>query len=110
MIKIYIAGKVTGEPIAECTEKFGAAQKKVEAMGFEAINPLVVVGDCNASWESAMKSCLKALIDCDAVVLLPCWEQSKGATIERQLADDLGLVICNATEFGFKVLKHNLTK
>ncbi len=110
MKKIYIAGKVTGEPIAECTMKFGVAQKKIEAIGFEAINPLAVVGDFNASWEVAMKKCLKALIDCDGVILLPCWQGSRGATIEWQLAKDLGLVICNASDFGFNVLKKNLTQ
>jgi hypothetical protein len=34
---------VTGEPIAACTIKFGAAQKQIEALGFEAVNPLELV-------------------------------------------------------------------
>lgn len=106
--KIYIAGKVTGEPIAECTMKFGAAQKELESRGFEAINPLAVVGDFKAPWNAAMKKCIKALVDCDGMVILPCWQDSKGASIERQLAADLDIVIVNYSAFGLKVLTINL--
>lgn len=63
--KIYIAGKVTGEPLAECTMKFGEAQKHIEALGFMAVNPLEVVNDFHTTWENAMKKCIKALMDCD---------------------------------------------
>jgi Domain of unknown function (DUF4406) len=87
--KIYIAGKVTGEPIAECTMKFGSAQKQVEALGFEAINPLAVVGSWDVSWETAMKRCIKALMDCDGIFILPCSNESEGAMIERNLANIL---------------------
>lgn len=107
--KIYIAGKVTGLPKKEVIEKFQNAQKQVEALGYIAVNPIEVVGDFSATWEAAMKKCLKALVDCDAVVILPCWKESKGATIERQLAEDLEMVICNSDKFGLAVLKAHLT-
>lgn len=101
MKKIYIAGKVSGEPIAECTMKFGMAQKEIESQGYIAVNPLEVVGDWNITWKEAMKKCLTALIDCDAVILLDCWTQSKGAIIEQKLANDLDI----PTLKGFKNLK-----
>jgi hypothetical protein len=107
--KIYIAGKVTGEPIAECTMKFGTAQKLIESMGFEVINPLAVVGDFKSPWDSAMKKCIKALVDCDGMVILPCWQNSKGAKIERQLAEDLDITIFNYDSFGLKVMKIHLS-
>lgn len=106
--KIYIAGKVTGVPMAECTMKFGAVQKQLEAMGFEVINPLEVVGRWDISWEDAMKLCIIALMGCDGMVLLPEWYKSKGATIERQLAEDLCLTICSSHKQGLKVLEKNL--
>ena len=109
MKKIYIAGKVTGEPIAECTMKFGQAQKEIESWGFEGINPLAVVGDFQSSWESAMKKCIKALVDCDGMVILPCWQDSPGAKIERQLAEDLNITIVNFSKSGLTVLKSNLS-
>lgn len=107
--KIYIAGKVTGLPIAECTIKFGQMQKELESMGFEAVNPLAVVGDFQAPWQYAMKKCIKAMLDCDGVVILPCWILSPGAKIERQLAEDLEIVICNSDSLGLKVLKAHLS-
>jgi hypothetical protein len=106
--KIYIAGKVTGESIAECTMKFGVVQKQLEAMGFEVVNPLATVGRWDISWEDAMKLCITALMGCDGMVLLPDWHQSSGATIERQLAEDLCFTICNSDKQGLKVLERNL--
>lgn len=106
--KIYIAGKVTGEPIAECTMKFGTAQNAIEALGFEAINPLEVVGDWNTPWNEAMKKCISAMIECEAVVLLPDWIDSKGAKLENQIANSFDMPIFNYTKFGLEVLKKNL--
>lgn len=102
--KIYIAGKVSGEPLAECTMKFGLAQKTIENLGFIAINPLEVVGDWKTPWNEAMRKCLHALIDCDAIVLLNDWQDSKGAMIKCQLARDLGLQIFTANERGLSIV------
>ena len=55
-----------------------------------------------------MQVCIKELAECDGLVLLPCWEQSKGAKIERQLADDLNIPIYNYNKFGLEVLVKNL--
>jgi hypothetical protein len=38
-----------------------------------------------------MKICIQAMIYCDAVLLLDDWTQSKGATIESELAEKLGI-------------------
>jgi len=88
-IKVYIAGKVSGEPVAECTMKFGTAQKEIEALGYEAVNPLEVVGSFDVSWEVAMRICIKALMDCDAILLLPDVAHSKGANLEIDLVLNL---------------------
>lgn len=108
MKRIYIAGKVTGLPLHEVTMKFGEAQKTIELLGFEAINPLALINDWKCDWSVAMKKCIKALLDCDAIVILPDWEQSKGAKIERQLAEDLDIQIFNYTKFGLNVMVKNL--
>jgi len=90
-MKIYIAGKVTGEPIAECTMKFGTAQKEIEALGHEAINPLELVNNWKAQWQDAMKICIKALLDADAILLLPDYRDSKGALLEFDIARRLDI-------------------
>lgn len=91
--KIYIAGKVTGLPIAEVTMKFGTAQKELENKGYEVVNPLAVVAEqgdgFRTDWQTAMRLCIKELMDCDGIYLLPCWEHSTGAQIEKRLAEQL---------------------
>lgn len=89
--KIYIAGKVTGTDKLECIKKFDQAVKKVEALDCEAVNPLTVVGTWNIEWDQAMKKCIKALLECDAVYHLPCTQFSEGAQIELQLARYLAM-------------------
>ena len=96
--KIYIAGKVTGEDLAKCTMKFGIAQMELEKAGFEAINPLEVVGDWKATWEAAMKKCIKALVDCDAVYFLPDARQSPGAMYELEIANKLNIPTAETLE------------
>lgn len=106
--KIYIAGKVTGEPIDKTITKFSQAQTTIETMGFEVVNPIEVVNNMDEPWHNAMKTCIRAMLDCDAVVILPCWQLSRGAKIERQLADDLDVDVYNYNSFGLKVLKARL--
>lgn len=106
--KIYIAGKVTGEPKHTTALKFATAKKEIEALGFEAINPIEVVGDWNAPWELAMRKCIAALMECDAIVLLPDWISSPGAEHERHLASTVGIQIFNFSKDGLEVLKKNL--
>lgn len=86
--KVYIAGKVTGLDYKDVYLKFQTAQLKLEACGFEVYNPLHHV-DEDCDWNLAMKICLKALIDCDYIHLLHDWNESAGATIEKELADKL---------------------
>lgn len=105
MKKIYIAGKVTGEPISECTMKFGAMQKKLEAAGFEAINPLEVVGDWKTPWNKAMRMCIAKLTECDAIVLLPDWSNSPGAIFEWEISKKLEIPDYRATDHGIQDLK-----
>ena len=89
--KIYIAGKVTGLPQDEVYAKFADMQTNLESVGFDVINPIEVVNNAQSTWLEAMKLCIKELVTCDAVYLLPCHTNSRGAIIEKQLADNLGI-------------------
>lgn len=93
MKKIYIAGKVTGLPQAEVVAKFEEAQLNFEKLGFEVVNPVEVVGTFDTTWQDAMRLCIKAMMNCNEMVLLPCWTHSKGALVERTLAESLGMNI-----------------
>jgi hypothetical protein len=84
--KIYIAGKVTGVPLAECRKKFDDMHTTLEARGFEVINPMVVVANPETSWPEAMEMCLNALDTCEAIYMLPCSVDSPGAQMELDYA------------------------
>ena len=45
------------------------------------------------SWEYYMRESLKMLLDCDHILMLPGWEESRGAKIERELAAILDMQI-----------------
>jgi len=92
MKKIYIAGKVTGLCPEVTAAKFATAEAEVKAAGFEAINPLKVVGTWDISWTDAMRLCIAALTKADAVYLLPDHLESDGVEKEKQVADWLGMI------------------
>lgn len=102
--KIYIAGKVTGENPIDCTEKFGDAALKLDALGFEAINPLEVVGNWNTPWDVAMRKCITALMECDGIILLSDWYESKGARAEHLIANTFEIPVFNYTKVGIDYL------
>jgi hypothetical protein len=89
--KIYICGKVTGLPIHDVTMKFGNAEKIIVSNGLTAVNPLSVVNDFKCPWPEAMKKCIAAMVQCDAILLLDDWMDSKGALIEQRIASDIGI-------------------
>lgn len=95
--KIYIAGKVTGENRLDVLYKFTKAEQLIESYGFKAINPLRVVNNWECPWEEAMKLCINALLECDAVYPLSCVTRSKGAMLELQIAQSFGIEIINPT-------------
>ncbi|MEO2064470.1 MAG: DUF4406 domain-containing protein [Christiangramia sp.] len=89
--KIYIAGKVTGEDLAVCTMKFGTVQRSIEALGFEVINPMELIQNKNTHWQVAMRICIMKLMTCHGIFVLRDHIDSRGATIEFQLAKDLDM-------------------
>ncbi|QNB13454.1 DUF4406 domain-containing protein [Paraburkholderia tropica] len=94
-MKLYIAGPMTG--YAELNfPAFHAEAARLRALGFEIVNPAEINADPTAGWLECMRADVKQLVDCDGVALLPGWEQSRGATIERNLARDLGLRVIRA--------------
>lgn len=44
-------------------------------------------------WEFYMRESIKKLMDCDRILMLPGWENSRGACIEKELAETLGMPI-----------------
>lgn len=96
---LYISGPITG--IKFYRRNFRRAEKYLAKKGFSVINP-VTVGDTldipksmpeALAYKKYMKADLRAMLDCDGIYLLKGWENSKGAKIERYVADECGLKI-----------------
>lgn len=85
-MKIYIAGKITGDPYYKA--KFARAAADIADAGHTPINPAMQPeGMSNADY---MRISFAQLDSADAVAFLPGWEDSKGARIEHLLVEYTG--------------------
>lgn len=107
-LKAYISGAISGHPIEEVRAKFREAEDVLSARGDIRFifNPcedrrtynlvrLHELGriDGETLWVECMKVCVKELVTCDAIFMLPDWKFSRGAKIEHDLAVNLKLEI-----------------
>lgn len=90
--RIYIAGPMTGIENFNYPA-FHAAAKTLRDAGHDAVNPAEISPGTEKTWECAMRQDLREMLTCDAVALLPGWESSKGANIERELAGKVGIKV-----------------
>lgn len=72
---------------------FNAAAAKLRAMGHTVHNPAENPVPACGTWQGYMRMALAQLVKCDCVVLLPGWADSKGALIERKLAQVLHIEV-----------------
>lgn len=87
---------------------FDAARDLLKAQGWTAVSPADIDRE-NGLDETAAheftpseirdfaRRDLAAIVECDAIALLPGWERSRGATAEKAVADWIGLPIYDAT-------------
>jgi len=96
MIKVYIAGKITGQE-EKARVLFEQAEKRLSAVwGSEhvtVINPCKLPHDHSKTWKEYLKECIKHLVDCDVIYMLNGWKQSEGARLEYYVAEQLGMLI-----------------
>lgn len=95
-IKLYLSGGISDVPDYE--KRFLEAHNYYKKLGFEVVNPILlssIVESSNRkpSWNDYMKLDISFLMTCDAIALLPEWEKSKGARLERHIADELSMKI-----------------
>ncbi|TWP23506.1 DUF4406 domain-containing protein [Apibacter muscae] len=92
--KVYIAGKVSGEPYEVCKAKFNHRAELLRAQGYEVVNPMEIVPK-ESNWREAMNICIRAITECQAYFMLEDWRLSRGAKIELNLMLGLGLQSLN---------------
>lgn len=70
---------------------FHEAAARLRAQGVAVVNPAEIPGDEDWEWHDWMRAALHCLLGCHAVVFLPGWESSRGAQLERAIAEALGM-------------------
>jgi hypothetical protein len=88
-MKVYLSGKITGLPESRARAQFRKAQLKMLQIGFEVVNPLTIEHNHDKTWESYMRTDIAAMMQCDAIYMLPGWDISRGAKLEYNLAKEL---------------------
>jgi len=99
-LKVYIAGPMQGYPEHNYPAFFEAEELLTE-LGYEVFNPAKLHNpdDPKATWEFCLKDDLKLVVDCNMVVLLPGWQLSRGAQLEKYVADQLKIDCLELGEF-----------
>jgi len=122
-MKVYISGPISGLKQEEYEHKFGLAEAAVLEVEHEPVNPLKVGAcveeDCWERYRDArglptpgggapvkedgttflhhyacyMKYDILALLECDAILMIPGWSASRGAQIEKGVAEAIGLPV-----------------
>ena len=90
MTKIYIAGPMTGLPQFNYPA-FHAAAAELRAQGMEVFNPAEITPPVCGSWGGYMRQAIAQLVQCEAIFLLTGWQGSKGAMLENDIAEKLGM-------------------
>ena len=93
--KIYISGKISGLNIDEAKAMFKDACDFVEeTMNGKAIKTFDLNSqDEKLEWVDYMRVDIKALVDCDSILMLPNWKDSEGAKLELVIAQGLKMNI-----------------
>ena len=89
---VYVAGKITGLPIEEVKSKFNHITNQLNGMGYHVVSP-VGVSDDSKTWDDAVRNDIKQMLECDEVHMLPDWQESRGAQLERDIALRLGMEV-----------------
>jgi hypothetical protein len=95
---VYVAGPYTGPDANSIHDNIEKARRIAVTLwkeGYAVICPHLNSAhmDGVVSWEQFMEADLLILSKCDAIALVPGWEKSKGACMEFQKAQELGLRI-----------------
>jgi hypothetical protein len=94
--RIYVAGPMTGH--ADCNfPAFHAAAARLREAGFEVVNPAENFGGrTDLPRETYLRADVILVAQCEAIAMLPGWEDSRGARLEYLLARELSMLALDA--------------
>lgn len=89
-MKIYISLPITGHDIEEVEATCIYASGVIQAKGHTPVSPLDISPDPDATYARHMGNDIEALLQCDAVLFMPGWRESKGCRLENAAAGIYG--------------------
>lgn len=87
-MKIYVAGPMTNLPEYNLPA-FALATDRLKMAGYRPVNPGRHGVNPAYTWQDYIRRGLIELLQCEAVALLPGWENSQGAALEVHVAKAL---------------------
>jgi hypothetical protein len=86
--KIYISLPITGRDFDEVESEILYVSGVLEGEGYRVVTPIDfdVNPDLDKPYHELLGNDIKALMECDAICLCPCWEKSKGCQLEHFVA------------------------
>ncbi len=99
-LRIYISGPISGKPDGN-RPAFAAEASRLRRLGHDVINPHELPQPDPDDWAQCMRMDIAALVTCDCIAMLPGWEHSKGASLERHIAAQLGMQVMDESQTEF---------
>jgi hypothetical protein len=102
MKRVYLSGPMSG--IADNNfPAFHEWAARLRADGFDVVSPAEIQEA--GTWELCLRADLRELCTCEAIALMPGWENSKGANLELHVAHRLGMEVIHLP-LQFDLVKH----
>lgn len=96
MTRFYISGPMSGYPEHNATQ-FTSVAKLLRERGYDVCNPIEFDESPGLAWSDYLRKDIRALMDCQGVITLPGWQESRGATLEVHIAHALGMTVLPLT-------------
>lgn len=87
-MRVYLSGPMTGIENNNFPA-FHDAAVYLRSLGYDVVSPAEIQEA--GTWELCLRADLRELCTCDAIALMPGWENSKGANLELHVAHRLGM-------------------
>jgi|ETNvirenome_6_85_1030632.scaffolds.fasta_scaffold78014_2 hypothetical protein len=96
-MKVYISGMITSLREDQYRKAFKEAAKYLEEQGHEPVDPSLLGKPEHHSWHYYMKKAIAQLLECDAIYMLTGFYKSKGAMLEKRIAQELDMPVFHAS-------------